>query len=125
MRSLPVRTALFLGRCTALSLLVALGACSAGSSTGFPADRGVRPASDLPAYFLVGRLDSPETAEPVAGEGCRSPMVDPRDETRLRLVRSAAGQGDYEVPAGRYGTSGDDLLRLDCGTGRPLGIVKR
>lgn len=59
------------------------------------------------------------------GRACNNPMLDPRDQTRLTLVRSAGGQGDYEVPQGRYGVGSGELLRLECGSGRVIGVVKR
>ena len=83
-------------------------------------------AEDLPDHFVVGSLTGPETKEPEAGEGCRNPMVDPRDGAQLVLVRSSAGQhGDYAVPDGKYGLGDRDLLQLDCATGRPRGVVPR
>ena len=77
---------------------------------------------------MVGTIPSggPLTA-PEASGSCRNPMVDPRDGTELRLVRSqpgAGGQlGDYVVPEGRYGADAGELLRLQCGTGRAIGFI--
>jgi hypothetical protein len=51
-------------------------------------------------------------------------MVDPRTGLRLVLERSESGHGDYAVPAGRYGVEPGHLLRLDCATGKTLGIVR-
>jgi len=53
-------------------------------------------------------------------------MVDPRNGDRLRLVRQPGGQqADYAVPVvGLYGVRGGELLRLNCTTGRPVGIVR-
>lgn len=103
------------------ALLVALAGCaSAGDSFG-NAERG---ATDLPDHFLVGTFTGPGTSEPAAGEGCRNPMVDPRGDTRLMLQRSSGGRGDYAVPGGRYGVAEGELLRLDCATGAPTGIVR-
>lgn len=51
-------------------------------------------------------------------------MHDPRNNTEIKKVRAANGQADYKVPNGRYGVGTHQLLRLDCNTGRPLGIVK-
>ena len=53
-----------------------------------------------------------------------STMHDPRNKTEIRMVRAANGQADYKVPDGRYGVGKHQLLRLDCNTGRPLGIVE-
>ena len=60
----------------------------------------------------------------IAGPGCVSPMVDPRDGTEVRFVFSTS-YGDYEVPAGRYGAGAGELLRLDCNTGNVIGLVRR
>lgn len=103
-----------------LMLPIALAACA--STSTFSTDPGaVRPAENTPVHFV--------TEEGVAGvaDMCRSPLVDPRDQTRLRLVRSgsigASYQGDYSVSGGRYGVLPGELLRIDCGTGQALGIV--
>ena len=80
---------------------------------------------DVPDHFLVGGLPGEANTEPVAEQGCRNPMVDPRDGTRLALDQSANGRGDYRVPAGRYGVPAGGRLRLDCATGRALGVVTR
>ena len=84
-------------------------------------DGELRMADDTPTQFT--------TEDGVAAsQECRSVMVDPRDQTRLRLVRSAPlgnlHRGDYEVPRGRYGVGQNELLRLDCETGQVIGIVR-
>ncbi|HEX2167618.1 MAG TPA: hypothetical protein VHG09_10345 [Longimicrobiales bacterium] len=101
---------------------VALFAAACAVSSTFPTNPPIlRPADDPPAQFL--------TAEGAAGveNACRNPLIDPRDQTRLRLVRSGSvggsHHGDYDVPDGRYGTGPNELLRIDCGTGRAVGIV--
>ena len=104
--------------------LVALAACST-TSGGFPDGGSVRPGTDLPDHFLLGVPGAEGMSEPDGGEACRSPLVDPRDGTRLVLSRSSGGRGDYEVPAGRYGVAERELLRVECGTGRPSGVVRR
>ena len=61
-------------------------------------------------------------------DSCRSPLIDPRDQTQIRIVRSGGSggghRGDYEVPAGRYGVGENELLRIECSSGEPLGIVR-
>lgn len=65
-------------------------------------------------------------ADTIVGQGCRSQVVDPRDGTRLRMVRVGGdGLGDYDAPEGRYGVGPKEVLRLDCNTGRVLGIARR
>lgn len=52
-------------------------------------------------------------------------MADPRDGTQILLVRSTEHWADYQVPPGRYGVGGGEVLRLEPATGRVLGVVKR
>lgn len=105
--------------------LGALAACSATTDT-FSSATPLRAGTDLP-----NRFEPPDTLSRVApadttpGSGCLSPMRDPRDRTLLRMVRSDATRADYEVPDGRYGVGPTELLRLECNTGRPLGVVRR
>jgi hypothetical protein len=105
-------------------LCVLLAGCSSTSTTEANPDV-VAKATGTPGNFKVGAWDLPTAQEPKAGEGCRNPMVDPRDGTRLSLIRSAKGQGDYQVPAGRYGVGEGQLLRLECATGKVVGVVAR
>jgi hypothetical protein len=109
--------------------LAALGplaaACGYRSSGGFPTAVTMRTAVDVPARF-----DPPPDfsriapADTIAGGACLSPMVDPRDGTALRMERAAQGRADYAVPEGRYGVGPGELLRIDCNTGAPVGIVR-
>lgn len=96
---------------------IALAGCVSAGTADFPTDVMATPASGVPPAF--------EFAVPPAANTCRNPGTDPRDGTRITLVRSRAERGDYEVPAGRYGVSGSQLLRLDCATGAVVGIVPR
>jgi hypothetical protein len=99
-------------------LAFAFGTACAARGT---ASSDVRPADDTPISFIT------EDGVPPDNE-CRSPLVDPRDQTRLRLVRSTAigslNRGDYQVPRGRYGVADGELLRIDCETGQAIGIVR-
>lgn len=102
------------------SVALLLAAACAASSAPF-GGMEVRPADDTPPAFATE-----DGTIPV--EACRSPLVDPRDQTRLRLIRSAplgaTHYGDYEVPVtGRYGVGRDELLRVNCETGQALGVV--
>jgi len=96
-----------------------VGACA--STSGSWETREPRPADDTPTAFVTEDGTTPV-------EACRSPLIDPRDQTRLRLIRSApmggSHRGDYEVTGGRYGVGENELLRIDCTTGEPLGIVR-
>jgi len=122
MRPLLPRLSLFAYLIVTTALLSDVSACSFGKATTRLSNRG---PSDTPDHFVVGMPKSSATSEPTPGEGCRNPMVEPRDGTRLQLIRSAEGQGDYEAPPGRYGVSERELLRLECDTGRVVGIIKR
>lgn len=110
---------------TARPLLLLAFALAGCSTARIPSDSGATPATDVPDRFLVGSLTDTSTRESVRGEGCRNPMVDPRDGTRLTLVRSDAGRGDYEVAGERYGVASGRLLRLNCDTGTVVGVVRR
>lgn len=98
-----------------LSLLVACGSLPAPSAAP-------RAGMDLPERFLVE--EAGQWREARAGEGCRNPLQDPRDKTTLTLTQSRNGEGDYAVPAGKYGAGAGEWLRVECATGRPLGLVR-
>lgn len=104
--------------------LVVTGACRAHRPPSPP-----RTPVDAPDHFLVVVLDASgteTTSEPLGNAAaCRTPLQDPNDGTRLTLDRSSAGQGDYVVPEGRYGVRPGELLRVECATGKALGIVRR
>jgi hypothetical protein len=107
----------------ALALLItAMAACSQTSSTMYP-DETARPALDVPERFEKVEETADPAFEAEHGPLCYSPMIDPRDGRRLRLVRSASDRGDYEVPTGSYGVEQGQYLRLECSTGRVIGIV--
>jgi len=102
----------------AISLLVLSGCASApGSRTTLQA------GADLPEHFLVQESDG-GTRAAQAGEGCRNPLVDPRNQARLILQQSRDGWGDYQLPAGQYQSRQGQWLRVECATGKPLGLVQ-
>lgn len=106
-------------------ILVAPLLLVACATSDFGPDQSVRPPEDVPGQFMVGSMNGQELRETDAGEGCRSPMVDPRDGTRLHLIRSSRDQGDYSVPNGKYGANEGELLRLNCESGEVIGFVVR
>lgn len=106
-----------------LLILLFLTLATAGCASGSFSDDQVRPASNLPGHFVLAATGSKPTGSD-AGE-CRSPLTDPRTGVQLLMVRSIPGVGDYEVPAGAYGTGQRELLRIDCETGVGIGIVRR
>ena len=89
--------------------------------TSVPAVMGdiIRQPENTPDTFI------PEEEVSLEANSCKSPMVDPRDGTEIRFVRSEGGVGDYEVPSGRYGIGSSELLRLYCETGEVAGVVRK
>ena len=111
------------------TVLSVISGC-ASSSNAYPASSPSRSPTGTPEQFMVGTIPPGGTlTQPQANGSCRNPMVDPRDGTQLMLVQSqpgAGGQvGDYAVPEGGYGARPGELLRMDCGTGRAIGLVPR
>ena len=96
-----------------------LAACA---STSWPTESDSSVVTDTPDHFLVVEAATGTTSEP-SGTACRSPMTDPRDGTRLTLVRSNAGFGDYRPDNQRYGLTDNQLLRINCSNGRPVGAT--
>ncbi len=120
-----------LRRLFAAAALFALAACASGKGNDMSGPVVGVPL-DTPDHFMVAGSGIGKSVEPKPGEGCRNPMVDPRDKTLLELRRSANGIGDYRVMAGqdagmasgsKYGMSSRDLLRIDCATGKAVGLV--
>lgn len=105
------------------ALLASAALLAACATSDFDPAR-VGPAPDpVPARFVNEAGAGASSASPEAG--CRSPMVDPESGTALRMIRSSRTQGDYAAPAGAYGLAEDELLRLDCASGRVIGVVRR
>ena len=104
-------------------LVLASSSCSIGLSSGTGV---VRSAEDVPNHFEPKNPDARiMPADTIAGPGCLSPMVDPRDGTEIGFLRSAQDYADYAVPGRMYGVGTGELLRLECNTGRVLGVVRR
>lgn len=108
-----------------LCVLLAAG-CSIGTSGSFPSDASARAPENVPARFEPeDPADRIVPGDTIAGSGCRSPMVDPRDGARIVFLRAAEQRADYAVAGGRYGVSEHELLRIHCNTGVVVGIVER
>lgn len=107
------------------ALAVGLASVSCASAGGGGMGSVQRPGTDLPARFVMDPQQPVAATDTLPGSGCRSPLFDPRDGTRATMVRSTVTIADYAVPAGRYGVGERELLRLECNTGRPVGIVRR
>jgi len=109
------------GTLAAITLLLA--ACATG---GTPFDAPVlRPATDTPVRFRLDPAVGEQVGDTIPGTGCRSPLVDPRSGVRLTMVRSAVELADYAVEGDFYEVGPDELLRVRCRTGEPVGVVKR
>ena len=106
-------------RCLLITMPLSLAACA--SAPG--ASASLQPATDVPVQFQVAETDGSLRA-PRAGEGCRNPLIDPRSQLRLVLQQSRDGWGDYQVPAGAYEARAGQWLRVECATGKPLGLVQ-
>jgi hypothetical protein len=105
----------------AASAVLALAGCATGRNDLSGPIVGV--ALDQPDHFKVAHSGLSKSEDPKPGEGCKNPMVDPRDGTMLTLRRSAGGKGDYWVESQKYGVTSQQLLRIDCATGKAVGIV--
>ena len=91
-----------------------------GSSNNASVDAVLRPAENAPALF------EPALGQKLGGNACKSPLLDPRNETEIRMIRSfGTGVGDYDVPSGMYGVKRGELLRINCNTGEVVGIVRK
>lgn len=108
-------------RTLATSLVVAALLCAGATNAQSKADKrpATRAAADTPEHFV------PQEGVSLNGTSCKSPMVDERDGTILKLAASAGGEGDYLVPEGKYGVMKGEYLRLDCSTGEVIGIVRK
>ena len=111
-----------------IALPLIAGACAPRSST-IPADRRdalpVRTARGVPVRLLPVKAELRlADGDTLAGSGCVSPMKDPRHDDELRFIYSRF-VGDYEIPPGRYGSNVGEVLRIECNTGRVIGLVRR
>ena len=89
------------------------------SSTSSMSGDILRPGDNLPEAF------EPSSGVDLDENSCKSPMLDPRDDSEITFIRSSGSTGDYEVAEGKYGVGKRELLRLDCQTGKVLGVVKK
>ena len=97
-------------------LLIGLAASCASVSGG--QNTILRQAENTPEAF------TPPPGITLDGQSCKSPMIDSRDGTQIIMVSASGGKGNYRVPPGKYGVQKGELLRLDCATGKVLGVVK-
>ena len=102
------------------AVLAATAACN--TRTTYPT-AVLRPADGAPPHFVRADM-SPLVGPSGVAVACPSPIMDPNTHAQLTMVRSYAGRADYAVPQGAYGVGAGELLRVDCGDGSPVGIVK-
>jgi hypothetical protein len=122
---MPARRALLPAYRLALSTLLFV-ACSAGGSGSMTSAPPMAAPKGAPVRFVPA--DSTKAlsgADTARAASCVSPLKDPRTGTIIILVRSENGVGDYLAPSGSYGVPDGQLLRLDCGSGEVLGLVRR
>jgi hypothetical protein len=106
---------------TLLIAFVATLGCASSHVEDFPGDAATRPLTDAPSQFAV----STSARTRLSTDICQSPLFDQRNGTTLRLERSVPGRGDYEVATGHYGAQVGELVRVDCRTLQPIGLVRR
>jgi len=113
---------------SSLILLLPLTLMAAGCGSTSHANLIPQPVVGMPAQFF-GPSGAPEPAGPT----CRNPLRAPDGVVTLTMVRSGRepdrpgiGWGDYAVsPVGSYGVRLDQLIRVECGSGVPAGVVPR
>ena len=113
-------------RACALLVATAVAACSVGGSGSMRSVIESPAPVTAPLKFVP--LDSAKVIAPadtLIGDGCLSPLADPVTGIQIILIRSESGLGDYLAPSGSYGIRDGQLIRLDCNTGKVLGIVRR
>jgi hypothetical protein len=107
-------------------VLAAILAAACGGSSGMQSViEQPAPVTAPPRFVPPDSTKVIAPADTLAGDGCLSPMRDPITGVDIVLVRSESGLGDYDAPSGAYGMRDDQLIRLDCNTGRVLGVVRR
>jgi hypothetical protein len=112
-------------RPAALFLATALLLLAGCATTQAPAPVE-RVPNDAPRQFAVASATTVSgLSDDLPADRCPPSLIDPRDGTELRLVRSAMGKGDYAVPDGTYGIGPEELLRIDCSSGRAVKRVRR
>ena len=102
--------------CLQVLCLMLFLSCGSGESTR---NNILRPPFGAPDEF--------EAADGITldDDSCKSPLIDPQDNTRIIMFRSWSGYADYKVPEGKYGVRQGELLRVNCETGEVLGIVRK
>src|SRR3954449_10002001 len=102
-----------------LTTVVTMLGCASRHTERFPTDVGMRMLTGAPTQ-LVQRSSLRATRRT---DICQSPLVDERNGKTFRLMRAEPGRGDYDIPVGLYGALKGELLRVDCRTLQPLGLV--
>jgi hypothetical protein len=105
---------------------MALSACSMGGGGSMRSViESPAPVTAPPRFVPLDSTKVIAPADTLIGDGCLSPLADPVTGIQIILIRSESGLGDYLAPSGSYGIKDGQLIRLDCNTGKALGIVRR
>ena len=113
-------------RACALFAAMTVAACSVGGSGSMRSViESPAPVTAPPRFVPLDSAKVIAPADTLFGDGCLSPLADPVTGIQIILIRSESGLGDYLAPSGSYGIKDGQLIRLDCNTGRVLGIVRR
>lgn len=107
------------------SLFAALLVAACGGSSGMQSVIDQPAPVTAPRFAPLDPTNVIAPADTLAGDGCLTPMRDPITGVEIVLVRSESGLGDYGAPSGAYGMRDDQLIRLECNTGRVIGVVRR
>jgi len=108
-----------------LLTLLLLAGCSTHAGSMSSVIEQPAPVTAPPRFVPLDSTKVMAPADTLAGDGCLSPMADPVSGIQIILIRSESGLGDYLAPSGSYRLRDDQLIRLDCNTGRVVGIVRR
>ena len=106
---------------TAILALGASAVLASCATASWPTSVDVSVLSNAPASF---RAPGVQPGNATALGVCANPLEDPTDGTRITLVRSSGGFGDYAAQHGRYGLGPNQLLRVNCSNGQPVGAVQ-
>jgi hypothetical protein len=104
-----------------LTAVVTMLGCASSHTEGFPREVAMRSLTGAPTQFVQQSSSRAMRGTDI----CQSPLADERNGKTFRLVRSEPGRGDYDIPVGLYGALQGELLRVDCRTLQPLGLVPR
>ena len=110
---------------TVLTSALALGACGHWTGGSLGETPTAAPLTVPVKFSPVGPDQLVAPADTLVGSGCLNPLVDAATGTRITLLRSGSGIGDYQAPSGAFGIPDGKVIRIDCNTGQVTGLVSR